>query len=104
MGQTAPRRFQILIFAGMNNIGWSAVSPPASMNQCHKIVLRNLDGSNLIYVCTDPNDASSVDTVEAQSSFEFEMSSSKPLAGLGPGEQIFFIKGAGSQPLVYYYE
>jgi hypothetical protein len=104
MGQTAPRRFQILIFAGMNNSDWSAVFPPAQMNQCHKIVVKNGDSTHAISVCTDPADANSIDTIAASSSWTFEMSSSKPLAGLGPGEQIFFIKGAGSQPLMYYYE
>ena len=103
MSQINPRRFQIKAFTGMAaSPHWQALTVPPEMTQCHRVVVRNLDGTNAISLCTDTADSSSVDSLKAGLDLEFEFN--RNLVGLGPGEVIGYLQGVGSQPLVYFYE
>jgi hypothetical protein len=106
MAQINPRRFSITTFSGMSAGEWAPVTAPAGMFKCHRIVIQNVDPNNDISVCTDPDDANAVNSyvTAAADGGEFEIQLNEQLAGLGPGEQICYIQGAGAQPVIYAYE
>jgi len=93
----ANQKFHIRVQASVNGVSWTAIA--CDVIEARRVVVKNPDLVQGLLISTDTSDPAAQETIAAGAEYEIEFSSKKR-QGFVTGETMFFLKGAGSSPIV----